>query len=38
MLASVPCAVSVVSSSLIMRGDTKLSVLGLVVTYVFALG
>ncbi len=37
MLASVPCAVSVVVSSLIMRGDAKLSVLGLTVIYVVAI-
>ncbi len=38
MLASVPCAVSVVSSSLIMGGDTKLSVIGLTVVYFVSLG
>lgn len=37
MLSSVPCAVSVVVSSLVMKGDAKMSVLGLTVTYVFAI-
>ena len=37
MLASVPCGVSVVSGSLFLRGDTKLSVLGLTAVYVCAL-
>ncbi len=37
MLASMPCAVSVVVSSLVMKGDTKMSVLALTVIYVIAL-
>ncbi|MDO5852693.1 MAG: Na+-dependent transporter [Thermoplasmata archaeon] len=37
MLSSVPCAVSVVVSSLVMKGDAKLSVLGLTVIYVCAI-
>ena len=38
MLSSVPCAVSVVTASLFMKGDTKLSVLGLTVVYMVAIG
>lgn len=38
MLSSVPCAVSVVSASLFMKGDTKLAVLSLTVIYIVALG
>ncbi len=37
MLASVPCAISVVVCSLVMKGDTKLSVLSLTVIYVLSL-
>lgn len=37
MLSSVPCAVSVVVTSLVMKGDTKLAVLSLTVIYVSAL-
>ena len=38
MLSSVPCAVSVVVASLVMKGDAKLSVLSLTVVYVCAIG
>ncbi len=38
MLASMPCAVSVVVSALIMKGDAKLSVLSLTAIYVIAMG
>lgn len=37
MLASMPCAVSVVVASLVMKGDAKLSVLGLTVIYLVAI-
>ncbi|MDO5861582.1 MAG: Na+-dependent transporter [Thermoplasmata archaeon] len=37
MLSSVPCAVSVVVSSLVMKGDAKMSVLSLTVIYVCAI-
>lgn len=37
MLSSVPCAVSVVVCTLTMRGDAKMSVLGLIATYVAAI-
>lgn len=37
MLSSVPCGVSVVVASLVMKGDTKMCVLGLTVIYLCAL-
>ncbi len=38
MLSSVPCGVSVVVASLVMRGDTKMCVLSLTVIYICAIG
>ena len=38
MLSSVPCGVSVVVASLVMRGDTKMCVLSLTVVYICAIG
>ncbi len=37
MLAAVPCAVSLISASLYMHGDTKMAVLSLVVVYLVAI-
>lgn len=38
MLSSVPCAVSVVVASLVMKGDAKMSVLSLTAVYLCAIG
>lgn len=38
LIASVPCAVSVVSASLILKGDVKLALMSVTVIYVLALG
>ena len=37
LIASVPCAVSVVSSTLILKGDTKLALLSVTVVYLLAI-
>lgn len=38
MLAAVPCAVSLISASLYMHGDTKMAVLSLIAIYLVAMG